>query len=86
MKLAILYEPTGGRPLAVCTLSDRGLLVNAARAAIQERRAEAKRLSTCDETLGRIANDDASRLQGTLRALIPELGGVTNGPDCGSPA
>jgi hypothetical protein len=75
-KLLIVYEnPEGTKALPVAHVSDSGLLISAARHAIDEKRAEANSLRGVDRNLAMIAIEEANRLEKILALLIPGLSG-----------
>jgi len=71
----IVYESANGEkafPLArVC---NNDVLLVAARSAIDEKRLEARNMAALDTVLGTVATEEASRLERTLKALIPGFG------------
>src|SRR5690242_11492538 len=70
LSLAILYTPTCGRPLRVATIADERLLIEAARAAIQEAESRAAQLSLQDSELSKIEEEEAIRLRGIFTMLL----------------
>lgn len=73
LSLAILYTPTCGKPLRVATIADERLLMEAARAAIQEAESRAAQLSFRDSELSRIEEEEAIRLRWIFTALLMEV-------------
>jgi len=57
----------------IAHVDNQDLLMNAARDAIQVRRAQADMLAAFDSNLATIAKEDANRLERVLCVLIPEL-------------
>lgn len=72
-ELAILYEPERGRPLTVARITDRQLLIAAARAAIAEAESRAEMLGDVDPVLGAVQREESARMGRVLRMVIPEL-------------
>jgi hypothetical protein len=77
-ELAILYTGDAGRALTVARVADRGLLLAAAEAAIDEAQAQAEQLAEADPILGRVQHEDAERLRRVLGILLPELAGPSD--------
>jgi hypothetical protein len=85
--LMLVYEPasTDSGPLPVARLSDPGLTVAVAKAAVSEAEARAREISRLDEVLGRIEQLEAHRLRDLLKLLIPGFHGQTSVTSSDSP-
>ena len=71
--LYIALEPPVGDSITIARVSDRSLLVGAARTAIAEATAQAVRAAAEDPSLGVLHTAEANRLSEALGKLIPEL-------------
>lgn len=71
--LYIALEPAAGDSITIARVSDRELLVDAARMAMAEARDRAKRAAVQDPGLAVLREAEANRLSDALRKLIPEL-------------
>jgi len=68
--LAILYQPTTGKPLRIATIANPELLAKAAAAAIDEAHFRADRLAVVDDELSRIERTEADRLRQILCGIL----------------
>ncbi len=74
VKLYITLEPSGGgRPVTVARIADRGVLLDAAEAAIREAQGKVETLAEEDERLGFLQKEEVARLCRSLEGIIPEL-------------
>jgi hypothetical protein len=76
VRLELLYYPEcdeAARPVRVASVANRPLLLQAARAAIQQAETSARELSAIDENLGSMQLAEAGRLRQVLTMLVPEL-------------
>ena len=74
-RVAVIYEPDGGRPLTVAQVGDRRLLAAVAQAAIAEADEQAEALTEADALLGAMHREEAARLRRVLGILVPEVRG-----------
>ena len=71
--LYIALEPPHGDSITIARVSDRALLIGAARTAMAEARDQASRAAAEDPGLGVLQQAEANRLSEALHRLIPEL-------------
>jgi len=70
--LIVLENATGGRAWPVARVRDRALLRMAVATAIEEKRAECRRVAGEDEALKIVMDAEVRRLEQVLRALVPD--------------
>jgi hypothetical protein len=71
--LYIALEPSAGESITIARVSDRSLLIGAAKTAIEEAFDQATQATALDPGLGVLHQAEANRLSEALRRLIPEL-------------
>lgn len=71
----IAVSPPDGDALTVARVSDRGILLSAARAALAEAKIEAAEAESSDPVLGMLHRSEYARLEQVLSQLLPELSG-----------
>jgi hypothetical protein len=71
--LYIALEPSDGDSITIARVSDRSLLIGAARTAIAEAFDQATQAAALDPNIGVLHQAEANRLSEALRKLIPEL-------------
>lgn len=76
----LVYEPAGGSPVTVARVGSRGLLIHVAEAAITEAQARAELFREADQVLGDVEREEAARIEGVLKMLVPELNQMPAGP------
>jgi hypothetical protein len=74
LTVLLVYEPAGGKPVALARTESRKLLICVAAAAISEAQARAELLRQADNVLGEVEREEAIRLERVLNLLVPELG------------
>ena len=73
VSVVLVYEPAGGRPLAVARVDNLALLLKIAQAAIGEAQARAELMARADDVLGEMQFEEVNRLKRVLTLLVPEL-------------
>ena len=68
-RTAIIYEKPDCAPLCIAKISDRGLLADASRMAIEEAQREAEELREKDTVLGEIQRHELAKLRCVLDLL-----------------
>jgi hypothetical protein len=73
ISIHLVYQSDIGRPLTACRVDDPDLVKEVANRAIQRAHREASAVSSLDRFVGEIKEQEATRLENVLRALVPEL-------------
>jgi hypothetical protein len=74
-RVLIVYESANGeKAFPLAEICNHGVLLAAARSAVDEKRSEARSIAALDNVLGTVVAEEASRLERTLKALIPGFG------------
>ena len=71
--LHIVYQDDVGKAISAVKISDRVLLIEAAKKAIKEARERGKSLTKTNPLIGKFQREEAERLEKFLVVLIPEL-------------
>lgn len=76
VSLAITFRPEGGTPITIARTADRGLLREAARAAISEADRRAEEIAQEDAVFGELQRQESARIRKALETVVPELCGA----------
>jgi hypothetical protein len=71
--LALLYVPPDGKPFRIANVADKGLLIQAAHAAIHEQDCRAACVDEVDGILGAVEREESRKLRAVMGLLLPEL-------------
>lgn len=78
VSLHLVYEGDLGRPLTAARVTDRALIVRAARTAVKESYQKANSVGRIDSFLGDVHLEETRRLEKVLKVLIPEMNDPSN--------
>jgi hypothetical protein len=73
LRILLVYEARGKRPVALARVDNTSILLGAAEAAICESEARAALLAETDTVLGEVEREEVKRLTNVLHLLLPEL-------------
>ena len=73
VELHLTLEPRRGRPITIARVTDRGLIADAAFAALAEAEEKARSTAVEDEILGELHRQEVQRLRQALETVLPEI-------------